>query len=307
MPTAHELKNGPAINGTGARNRQATNPNTYARRDVGAVQAAHERAGQGGRREQHDRQDDEVASGERRGPEDRDRGRREPQLAPVIPGLGRDPREIGEPRRRECSSRCPSRRGRGRGPRRRPRRSILDWLHAVARARRHRRSVEERDRDDEYATGRERRGPRAGCVDQRDAARSGPSTSASTSAAEAGAGAGRRTTARTMAIAKPTATGVNELRPPDQIAAHQAARTISPDARPTPRVSPAGASDVEQTDRAGHPDPEQQADATEQQPLADGQPDRSIGDGDARARQEQAQPGHGRRSGRTNCVANRVQ
>ena len=44
-------------------------------------------------------------------------------------------------------------------------------------------------------------------------------------------------------MAKPIATGVNELRPPEAIAAHQAATTISPDARPTPSVSPAGASE----------------------------------------------------------------
>jgi hypothetical protein len=43
-------------------------------------------------------------------------------------------------------------------------------------------------------------------------------------------------------MAKPTATGVNELRPADQNAAHQAASTTSPDARPTPIVSPSGAS-----------------------------------------------------------------
>ena len=69
----------------------------------------------------------------------------------------------------------------------------------------------------------------------------------------------RRTTASPMAMAKPTATGVNELRPPEAIAAHQAASTSRPDASPTPRVSPAGASDGEQADEAGHPDAEQQA------------------------------------------------
>src|SRR5262245_56888191 len=50
-----------------------------------------------------------------------------------------------------------------------------------------------------------------------------------------------RTKARTTAIAKPIATGVNELRPPDPIVAHQAAMTMSPVARPTPIVSPAPA------------------------------------------------------------------
>ena len=44
-------------------------------------------------------------------------------------------------------------------------------------------------------------------------------------------------------MAKPIATGVNELRPPDTTAAHQAASTRSPDASPTASVSPAGASD----------------------------------------------------------------
>ena len=44
------------------------------------------------------------------------------------------------------------------------------------------------------------------------------------------------------ARAKPTATGLNELRPADQRAAHQAASTRSPAASPTPSVSPAGAS-----------------------------------------------------------------
>lgn len=46
--------------------------------------------------------------------------------------------------------------------------------------------------------------------------------------------------ATAIVMAKPMATGVNELRPPDQIAAHMAARTMSPDASPTPRTSPAG-------------------------------------------------------------------
>ena len=86
-------------------------------------------------------------------------------------------------------------------------------------------------------------------------------------------------------MAKPTATGVNELRPPDAMAAHQAASTSSPDASPTPSVSPAGASASQEPDEAGDPDAEQQADRAEQQALADRQPDRAVGQGDPELRQ----------------------
>ena len=80
--------------------------------------------------------------------------------------------------------------------------------------------------------------------------------------------------------AKPTATGVNELRPPDAMAAHQAASTSRPEASPTPSVSPAGASRWSRpTKRATH-DAEQQAHRADQQALADRQPDRRIGQRD---------------------------
>jgi hypothetical protein len=49
--------------------------------------------------------------------------------------------------------------------------------------------------------------------------------------------AGSTSRARTIATAKPTATIVQELRPPDHIAAHQAASTMIPHAR-LPRLSP---------------------------------------------------------------------
>src|SRR4051794_16204584 len=73
----------------------------------------------------------------------------------------------------------------------------------------------------------------------------GPGSGAAVSDAVLGSPAvrrARRAIARPIAIAKPTATGVKELRPPDQMAAHHAARIISPLESPTPRDSPTGAS-----------------------------------------------------------------
>ncbi len=68
---------------------------------------------------------------------------------------------------------------------------------------------------------------------------------------------------------------------------------MRPDARPTPRVSPAGASEREQADQPRHPDPEQQADGAEQQPLGDRKPDGPIGDRDGELGEERLQRGHG--------------
>ena len=62
-------------------------------------------------------------------------------------------------------------------------------------------------------------------------------------------------------MANPTATGVNELRPPEATAAHHAATTTSPDASPMPSVSPAGASASSEPGDPRHPDAEQEADA----------------------------------------------
>ena len=80
-----------------------------------------------------------------------------------------------------------------------------------------------------------------------------PPTDAARMCSAVGEGRARAARARATAIAKPTATGVNELRPPDATAAHQAARTMRPEASPTPMVSPAGASDARRpTVRATH-------------------------------------------------------
>ena len=54
-----------------------------------------ERAGQGRRGQQQQRQDDEVAGIEGRRAEERDGGRAEPRLAPVVPGLGRQAVDAG--------------------------------------------------------------------------------------------------------------------------------------------------------------------------------------------------------------------
>ena len=86
--------------------------------------------------------------------------------------------------------------------------------------------------------------------------------------------------ARPMAMAKPTATGVNELRPPDQIAAHQAATTSSPEARPTPSVSPAGALASSRPTSRAIQAPNASTARAAQQPQPDRQPDLAVGDRD---------------------------
>ena len=63
------------------------------------------------------------------------------------------------------------------------------------------------------------------------------------------------------------ATGVKALRPPDQIAAHQAATTTSPHAKPTPRVSVAGTSRPRSPTRLAAQSAEGQAEGRENHAL----------------------------------------
>ena len=90
----------------------------------------------------------------------------------------------------------------------------------------------------------------------------------------------RRTAASPIASTKPTATGVNELRPPDTIAAHHEVSTIRPDASPTPSDLAGRRVGAEQPDEARDPHAEEQADRADQQSLADRQPDGAVGDRD---------------------------
>ena len=280
----------PGMNGTGARKRQARNPNRKAPRDddpvirrtsvpVSAAAASTSR----GRTTKWRASSGAV-------PKTVMTAASEPQLAPVIPGLGRQAVEAGEARRRI------DRLGPGPGEIRPEDRVVrlvheLEGLDAIARALHERRAVEQRHGDDEDA---HRRGPpRSGSGGGPTATSASPAialgSSRSTASTPASAlGRRRRPAASPIAMAKPTATGVNELRPPDAIAAHQAASTSRPEARPTPSVSPAGASALEQPDESGDPDAEQQADGAEQQPLADRQPDRAVGHGDREARKTRA-------------------
>ena len=66
-------------------------------------------------------------------------------------------------------------------------------------------------------------------------------------------------------MAKPTATGVNELRPPDAIAAQPAAAHEQPRRRPTPKFRPPRVG-LEQYNPACHPDAEEQAHSAEHNP-----------------------------------------
>ena len=100
-PTAHELKNGPGIKRDRREEQAGEEPEQIGPPRARPGQAAHHCARQGGRGQQHDGQHDKVAGGKWSCPEDVTNSRREPQLAPVIPGLGREPRELGEPGRRE--------------------------------------------------------------------------------------------------------------------------------------------------------------------------------------------------------------
>src|SRR6478609_673726 len=77
--------------------------------------------------------------------------------------------------------------------------------------------------------------------DARDADASGSTSGDAATGPEVRRFRTRWTDPNAIAIANPTATGVNELRPPEAIAAHQAASTKRPDASPTPTVSAAGA------------------------------------------------------------------
>ena len=234
----------PTASGAGARNRQAANPNRKRPRDRDPVirrtsvpvraAAASRSSGRAMRCR--------ASSGSVPSSEIGDRA--EPRLAPVVPGLGRQPRDVGEPRWRI------ERLGAGLGQVRAEDRVVglvheLERLDAVTRALRHRRAVEQRD------GGRRTRAPPTTCHDEvpepaglrgfgrgvmrsRRHLRRPPRHPASRRQ--------RRTAASPIASTKPTATGVNELRPPDTIAAHHEVTTIRPDASPTPRISPAGAS-----------------------------------------------------------------
>ena len=102
---------------------------------------------------------------------------------------------------------------------------VLDGLDPVPRARGHRRSVEQCDRDDEDA----RRGSsEPGTARAMGRAISFAVAPSSVCDPRDAPGRTRPATASPTAIAKPIATGVKELRPPDHIAAHQEASTRQP-------------------------------------------------------------------------------
>ena len=232
--------------GTGARKRQARKPKRKAPGDVDPVIRRTTVPVRAAAASSEQRQDDEVARVQRRRAEDRDDGRGQPHLAPVVPGLGRQALDAGRSPRASRSSRSRSRPGRAqdRVVGRRPLNSS-GWTPSRG-LRRQRRAVEQRDGDDEHARRRGRRRPGS------DVGADGAATRSRTPIAAVrrtvagvrpvGGAATAATTASPIAMAKPTATGVNELRPPDAIAAHQAASTRRPEASPTPSVSPAGAS-----------------------------------------------------------------
>ena len=73
---------------------------------------------------------------------------------------------------------------------------------------------------------------------------------------------------------------MNELRPPDTIAAHHDGQHDQPRRESDPEDLAGGRVGAEQPDEPRDPDAEQQADRADQQSLADRQPDGAVGDRD---------------------------